>query len=158
MRKLQWLLAAGLLCVSAFAQAEKPNFSGTWKLNNDKGTRDGPADRVYLETIVQTNTTITVTTKSAGVTNLLDGTFPIKDKPHVEKMGKNYRFTKVSWEGPTLVFEISDKDGKKDTSKFLLYVRESWSLSPDGTVLTKFRRSGAAQKPVVDQKYVFDKQ
>ena len=159
MRRTKFLLAAGLLCCLAFAQAVKPNFSGTWKLNNGRTTPYGPADRVYTETIEQTGPTITVTTKSEGVTNVLDGTFHMNGKPHIENVERGlYRYTKVSWENATLVFEITDKDSKKDTAKVSRYVRESWSLSPDGTVLTKFRRTAVKGKPIVDEKYVFDKQ
>jgi hypothetical protein len=164
LKRTQLLLAAGLVCSAAFAQAVKPDFSGTWKLNNGKSTQDGPADRVYLKTVAQSKKSITVTTKSEGVTNLLDGTFPIGEKFRIEKKGTNYRYTRVYWEGATLVFEVKDTDSKKDEAKVLLYVRESWTLSPDGKVLTKFRRTleaakTADQKPTItDQKYVFDKQ
>lgn len=157
MKRTRVLIAAGFLCFLAFAQAVKPDFSGTWKLNNGKSTKDGPENRVYMNQIEESNTTITVTTKADGVTNVLDGTFPTNSKYHIEKVGSNYRYTKVSWEGATLVFEITLKDGKKDTSKSLSYLRESWTLSPDGKTLVKFRRT-ADGKSVVDQKYVFDKQ
>ena len=43
-------------------------------------------------------------------------------------------------------------------AKISRYVRESWALSGDGKVLTKFRRTAVSGKPIVDQKYVFDKQ
>ena len=143
---------------------ERPDFSGTWKLNNGKSAQDGPADRVYLETIVQTQKTISVTTKAEGVKNIFDGTFPISEKEHVEKAGTGYRYSRVYWEGGTLVFERTDKDSKKDIAKVLFYVRESWTLSPDGKVLTRFRRTIEAAKnsgerpTLIDQKYVFDKQ
>ena len=157
MKRTQFLLVAGLWCCSLFGQAVKPDFSGTWKLNNGKSTQDGAADRVYIGTIAQAKASITVSTKAEGVTNPLDGTFPINGKDKIEKNGDKYHYTKVSWEGSTLVFEISDKDSKKDTAKILLYVRESWTLSPDGKVLTKFRRT-AQDRKIIDQKYVFDKQ
>lgn len=164
MNRTQLLLAAGLFCCAAFATPVKPDYSGTWKLNNGKSTQDGPADRVYIKTVAQSKNSITVATKSDGVTNLLDGTFPITEKFHIDKRGNNYRYTRAYWEGTTLVFEITDKDSKKDTAKVLFYVRESWTLSPDGKVLTKFRQTIEAPKNVgdkatiVDQKYVFDKQ
>lgn len=164
MKRTKFLLLAGLLCCSAFGQAGKPDFSGTWKLNNGRSTQDGPAGRVYIDVIEQNGKTITVTTKAEGVTNIFDGTFPINGKPHIVKIEKNYRYTTVSWEGFTLVFAILDKDGKKELSKVLAGIRESWTLSPDGKVLTKFRRTASAatadqpRPPVADQKYVFDKQ
>lgn len=164
MSRTKLLVAAGLLCCAAFAESVKPDFSGTWKLNNSKSAQDGPADRVYAETIAQSKSNITVNTKAAGVTNIFDGTFPIKEAFHIERQGNKYRATRVYWETGTLVFELRDTDSKKDTAKVLYYVRESWTLSPDGKVLTRFRRTlepakVAGEKPViVDQKYVFDKQ
>jgi hypothetical protein len=143
---------------------QKPDFSGTWKLNNGKSTQDGAADRVYIETVAQSKNSVTVTTKVDGVTNQLDGTFPITEKYRIEKAGKNYRYIRAYWEGATLVFELSDRDSKKDTAKIVFYIRESWTLSPDGKVITKFRRTAnppqvAGEKnKIVDQKYVFDKQ
>lgn len=164
MRRTQFLLATGLFCCIAFAQSGKPDFSGTWKLNNGKSTQDGPADRVYLCTISQAKASVTVNTKSEGVTNLLDGTFPITEKFRIEKQGNLYRYTRVYWEGATLVFEIKDQDSKKETAKVSFYVRESWILNHDGKVITESRRTiqaqdAADQKPTIaDRKYVFDKQ
>ena len=158
------MVAAGLFCFAAFAATGKPDFSGTWKLNNGKSAQDGPADRVYTETIAQSKDKITVSTKSEGVTNMLDGTYPIKEVFRLERQGNKYRGTRAYWETGTLIFELKDTDSKKDTAKVLLYIRESWTLSPDGKVLTRFRRTMqpakvATEKPViVDQKYVFDKQ
>jgi hypothetical protein len=156
--------AVGLLCCTAFAAGVKPDFSGTWKLNNGKSAQDGPADRVYTETVTQSKNSITVSTKSEGVTNVLDGTFPTTEKWRIEKQGNNYRSTRAYWETGTLVFELKDTDSKKDTAKTLFYVRESWTLSPNNKVFTRFRRTlipakVAGEKPVItDQKYVFDKQ
>ncbi len=168
MTRTKFLVTAGLFCCAAFSQGVKPDFSGTWKLNLGRSTHDGPADRVYLVTIAQTKKSITVTTKSEGVTNLLDGTFPVSermpDKFHVEKHGNDYRGTRAYWESGTLVFEVRDTDSKKDTAQVLFYVRESWTLSRDGIVITRFRRTlekskVAGEKPsIVDQTYVFDKQ
>ena len=164
MRRTQLLLAAGLFCGAAFSQAVKPDFSGTWKLNLGKSTHDGPADRVYVVTIAQTKKSIAVTTKSEGVTNILDGTFPIAPNFKVEKHGNSYRGTRAYWETGTLVFELRDTDSKKDTAKVLFYIRESWTLSRDNKVITRFRRTleqskVAGDKPaIIDQTYVFDKQ
>jgi hypothetical protein len=158
------LLAAAWFCCAAFSSSDRPDFSGTWKLNNGKSAQDGPPDRVYVETIVQAPKNIRVSTKAEGVTNVLDGTFPITEKFRIEKQGNAYRSTRVYWEGGTLVLELKDNDSKKDEAKVLFYVRESWTLSPDGKVLTRFRRTleapkDAGNRPIItDQKYVFDKQ
>jgi hypothetical protein len=155
-------LVAGLLSLAAFGATGKPDFSGNWKLNNGKSAQDGPADRVYTETIAQSKDKITV--KSSGETNVLDGTFPLKEAFHIERHGDKYRGLRAYWEASTLVFELKDTDSKKETAKVLFYIRESWTLSRDGKVLTRFRRTMqpakvATEKPtIVDQKYVFDKQ
>jgi hypothetical protein len=139
------------------AAAERPNFAGTWKLNNLRSTQDGPADRVYVLMIEQQGVNVKVTTKSEGVTNILDGAFKADGKPRVAKVGNNYRYTTVEFQNATLVFDIIDKDSKKDTARAVMEVRDAYTLSPDGKVLTRFRRTGGGGK-VVDQKYVFDKQ
>jgi hypothetical protein len=153
------------MCGAALAaDPARPNFSGTWKLNTNKSTQDGPPDRVYIVTVSQAKNSVTSSTKAEGVTNLLDGTFPISEKFRIEKQGNNYRYSKAYFEGGTLVFEVTDRDSKKDTAKTIFYVRESWQLSPDGKVLTKFRQTAApstvpGERPTrTDQKYVFDKQ
>src|ERR1039458_1762993 len=111
LKRTQFLLVAGLWCCSLFGQAVKPDFSGTWKLNNGKSTQDGAADRVYIGTIAQAKASITVSTKAEGVTNPLDGTFPINGKDKIEKNGDKYHYTKVSWEGSTLVFRSEERRG-----------------------------------------------
>jgi hypothetical protein len=164
LRRTQLLIAALVFCCAAFSETPRPDFSGTWKLNNGKSSQDGPPDRDYVETIAQTPKTITVATKADGVTNLFDGTYPFTDKPRVEKQGNAYRYTMVHWEGTTLIFEVSDKDSKKDIAKVIFYVRDSWTLSRDGKVLTRFRRTldpskdAAGRANLADQRYVFDKQ
>lgn len=161
--KIKFLLAAGLFCVGAFAQSAHPDFSGTWKLNTAKSTEDGPRDRVYTMEVQQTPKTITITTKAAGVTNVLDGTFPLDGKPRIAKVNNVYRTTRVFWENGTLLFEITDRSGKKITTPAVMGIREAWTASPDGKVMTKFRQSATVASPttkgkVADQKYVFDKQ
>lgn len=155
-----------LLCCTAFGsgQLNRPDYSGTWKLNTNKSTQDGPADRVYIKTVKQDKNSITVATKADGVTNLIDGTFPLSEKFKVEKQGNNdYRYTRAYWEGSTIKFELADRDSKKETAKYLFYIREGWTLSPDGKVLTTFRQTAEPAKPgekprLTDQKYVYDKQ
>lgn len=164
--KTHFLAAIGLLCGCAFAaQSPRPNFTGTWKLNIPKSTQGGKSvqdvapNLVYSQTVTQSENSITVETKSDTGPNSLDGTFPINGKYRIEKNGKAYRYTKVGWEGATLVFEISDRDSKKDTAKYLMYTREAWILSPDGKVLTEFRQTSAPlERKTTDQKYMLDKQ
>ena len=159
LRISKWILLAGLLCALAGAAFVKPDFSGTWKLNNDKSTQDGTPDRVYTCEIHQKGDTITVSTKATPAPAIapLDGTFTANGKVVVDKSAPHYHTTRVIWEGSTLVIEIVDKESRKDTAKVLGAIRESWVLSADGKTLTRFRRNAANGK-VVDQKYAFEKQ
>ncbi len=159
MKTSKWILLAGILCAVAGAAGLRPDFSGTWKLNNDKSTRDATPDRVYICDIQQKGDTITVSTKStpAPVVAPIDGTFTANGKLVVDKSSNHYHYTQTSWEGATFIIQIVDKESKKETAKVLGAIRESWVLSADGKTLTKFRRNAGNGK-VVDQKYTFDKQ
>jgi len=137
------------------------DFTGTWKLNVDKSTPDGPAGRVYINEIRQGKSTIEVTTKATPPPDglVLDGTFKVgtpATKPIIDQKNGHFHSTRVFWEGTTLVFEIIEREGSSAKSKPTLAIRESWVLSPNGKTLTKFRRTPSAGK-VVDQKYTFEK-
>jgi hypothetical protein len=147
----------------ALAQKGKPDVSGTWKLNTDHSRVHGAAVPVLVQTIEEQGRTVKVTTQggATGDAKLLEGTFQADGKTRIERLeGGHYRYTTVVWETgttATLVFEFVEKDGKKDLSKVVSGMRESWTLSPDGKVLTKFRRTNTGTQ-VIDDKYVFDKQ
>jgi hypothetical protein len=155
----RWILLAGLLCALAGAAVVRPDFSGTWKLNNDKSTKDAPPDRVYICEIHQKGDTITVSTKATPAPAFapIDGTFIANGKLVADKSSPHYHTTRVIWEGASLIIEIVDKESKKETAKVLGAIRESWALAKDGKTLTKFRQNAANGK-TVDQKYVFEKQ
>ena len=163
MRVTKFLLTASLVCGLALAQKGKPDFSGTWKLNTDHSRVNGAALRVLVQTIEQQGRTIKVTTQggATGESKLLEGTFQVGGKTRIDRLdGGHYRYTTVIWETgttATLVFEFVEKDGKKDLSKVVSGMRESWTVSPNGKVLTKFRRTNTGTQ-VIDDKYVFDKQ
>lgn len=155
----RWILLGGLLCTLAGAAGIRPDFSGTWKLNNDKSTKDGTPDRVYTCEIHQKGDTITVSTKADPAPPFapIDGTFIANGKLAVDKSFPHYHYSRTFWEGATFIIEIVDKESKRDTAKVLSAARESWVLSHDGKTLTKFRQSAAKGK-TTDQTYVFEKQ
>ena len=159
MRLSRWILLTGLLCALAGAAGVRPDFSGTWKLNNDKSTKDATPDRVYICEIHQKGNIVTVSTKATPVPAIapIDGTFTANNKLVVDKSFPHYHYTQTNWEGATFIIEIVDKESRKDTAKVLGVSRESWVLSADGKTLTKFRQNAANGK-TVDQKYTFDKQ
>ena len=148
-----------MLCALAGAAGVRPDFSGTWKLNNDKSTKDATPDRVYICEIHQKGNIVTVSTKATPVPAIapIDGTFTANNKLVVDKSFPHYHYTQTNWEGATFIIQIVDKESRKDTAKVLGVSRESWVLSADGKTLTKFRRNAAHGK-TVDQKYMFDKQ
>ena len=80
----RWILLAGLLCALAGAALVKPDFSGTWKLNNDRSTQDGTPDRVYICEIHQKGDTVTISTKATPAPAIapIDGTFTANSEPH----------------------------------------------------------------------------
>lgn len=159
----RWIFLTGLLCALAGAASVRPDFSGTWKLNNDRSTQDGTPDRVYICEIHQKGDTITVSTKAtpAPAVAPIDGTFTAKEsasaKVVVDKSSPHYHTTRAIWEGSTLIIEIVDKESSRQTAKVLAAIRESWVLSANGKTLTKFRQNASNGK-VGDQKYVFEKQ
>lgn len=153
------MLLGGALCLLAVAGMAPPDFSGTWKLNNDKSTPDGPADRTYICVVKQDRSGVTVSTTATPTPPQppLDGRFDFKDKPVATKHGDQYHSQRVFFEGATLVFEFVDRRGPEKKPTEVKAIRESWVLSADGKLLTKFRRTAANGK-VIDQKYVFDRQ
>jgi hypothetical protein len=58
------------------------------------------------------------------------------------------------------MFEILDKNSKKDDARVFMAIRESWNISPDGKVLTTFRQyiDASMNGHPEDRKFVFDKQ
>ena len=163
MKRSTFLLAASLLgCFAAmgFAATARPDYNGTWKLNTARSTPYGPADQVSIIVIEQQGLNIKVTTQGgvSGDALLFEGAFQANGKLHTQRLeGGHYRFMKVEWQSGTLVFEITEKDGRKEFSKIVKWWREAWTISPDGKVLTRFRQA-ALGGPIVDHKYVFDKQ
>ena len=155
--------AIGLLASSAIAQIKTPDLSGTWKLNLQRSSvetrtvQDIAPDRIYVQSIAAIKNGLTIATKTNGAANRLDGTWQISVKFKIEKVGKNYRYSRAYWEGATLVVEQGDREAKKDTIPFAIYIRESWQMSFDGKVLTQLRRT-VQGKTLTDQKYVLDKQ
>ena len=159
MRLSRLIILTATLALWATGAPVKPDFSGTWKLNNDKSTHDSTADRDYVCTIEQKGDKVTITTKATPPPAFppLDGTFVVNGKLIVDKSSPHYHTTRAVWEGSTLILEVVDKESSKEKAKVLGAIRESWVLSGNGKTLTKFRQNAGGGK-VVDQKYVFDKQ
>lgn len=129
------LVVAGLIATSALAQP-KPDFSGTWKAS---GTSE---QNSHTETIVHQDPNLTLHVQTRFVNSRLSGgmsddsTWVIDGVEHASRNGSGVQFWRTnSWEGRTLVFLTIRKDGYR-----IVVRREAWSLSEDGSTLTKAKR------------------
>jgi hypothetical protein len=129
------ILLSLLLCSAAALAADKPDFSGTWKLNVDKsdfGPMPKPEKVEYIlehkdpELIVKTK----AVTQSGEVTNeskiLTDGTEFTNDLRGQQITGT------AKWEGKTLV--VTRKTTMQGTDLTLV---QRWTLSEDGKSITQ---------------------
>jgi hypothetical protein len=155
---LQKTLVAALT-VTAFAASlaaqNKPNFSGTWKLNvakSDFGPLPAPDSRTdvieHNDPVLKVNSS----GESAQGKQNVSSTFTTDGKEVVNKQGPREIHSTVAWEGANLVvnskFSFNDND---------VTIKSVWTLSPDGKTLTQNAHL-AAQMGEADQKYVFEKQ
>jgi hypothetical protein len=148
---LTFLIALPL--TTAFAQ-QKPDFSGTWKLNvakSDFGALPGPESRTDVITHKDPSLSDSVTSdgpqgKQQYTVNYTDG------KEVVNKIGPREIKSTLKWEGSDLV--ISSKFVYNDAD---VNARVSWALSPDGKTLT-ISVHFASTLGETDQKIIFEKQ
>lgn len=156
MTKLACALIAILLLLgcSAAIAADKPNFSGTWKLNADKsdfGPMPKPerVDFVLLHKDPELNVKSTALTQAGEVTNevkiLTDGTEFTNDLH-----GQQIKGT-AKWEGKTLV--VTQKASVQGTE---IVVTQKWTMSEDGKSLTQ-EVSISGPQGELKQKAVLDK-
>ena len=147
------LLLTLTLAMSAIDQV-KPDFSGTWKQNNEK-SKLAPDAPVWVHKVEQKGTYLkmaTTITGSRGVPSH-ENTYTTDGKEQVTKDREGDELTRsVKWEGNMLVFLTVEKEGGNT-----LTTREVWTLSDDGKTLVKTRHL-TGPRGVTDQKYVYDKQ
>ncbi len=150
------LLSLTLTLALAAPAQTKPDFSGTWKQNNEKSTfRSDSTIQSYTNKIEHQDPRLKVTTVRTGPRG--ESTFERsyttdgKEQKTTDREGDEFK-SSVKWEGSTLVFETVEKErGNTITT------RETWTLSADGKTLTKtIHRSGPRGES--DQKYVLEKQ
>ena len=127
-----------LAALPASAQ-DRPNFNGTWT----RVVPSASSDFSYVETVAQKGDEITVHVESKGSFGSMGGsysgehTYPIGGPLESKKDAEGrVRSVAVSWDGPQLAFLRTTTEGANVTTE-----RESWSLSADGTKLTKERQT-----------------
>lgn len=128
------VVAVVLLPVAAAGQST-PNFSGTW-------TRVAPPlgpDEKYVEHLELQDSSLKVTADGSGPAVGAgygfhdDRTYSIGAPTKTTKYEDGtIRTVAVTWDGPSLVFVRTTQEGANTTT-----TRDVWSLSDDGTKLTK---------------------
>lgn len=156
MRRLIAAAALAAFFVFGLAAAEKPNFSGVWKLNNAKsdfGPMPGGPDK-FERTIDHKDPNLKMTTvqafqgqeRSNDVEYVIDG----KEKT-IETPAGPVKVTPV-WKGETLEITVS-RDFQGNQIKSV----ETWSLSGDGKTLT-VKTDISTPQGDFSLKFVMDKQ
>ena len=149
-------LAVASFAVTLAAQ-NKPNFSGTWKLNtakSDFGVMPGPESRT--ETIAQTDASVKESVVAIGtpqgdqkytLTYALDGSETVNSPAP----GLDIKNT-AKWEGPALIINSKLKFQDQDVE-----IKSTWTLADDGKSFAMNAHIASAMGEF-DQKMTFDKQ
>jgi len=140
--------------VSGFAQ-QKPDFSGTWKLNvakSDFGPLPGPESRTDVVTHKDPSLSDSVTADGAQGKQQYTVSYTTDGKEAVNKIGPREVKSTLKWAGSNLV--ISSKFAYNDMD---VTSESTWVLSPDGKTLTISAHFTSAMGDA-DQKFVFGKQ
>ena len=143
-------LACALGAAAVSAQA-LPDFSGLWKQNMEKSSKTSVQS--YANRIEQNGDTLKVVTISGGSRgeNSYERTYVIgKETTSTDREG-DHCTSIVKWEGRALIFLTTEQE-KTGT----IETRESWTLSSDGTTLTKERTSHGPHGDQAQQ-YVLEK-
>ena len=122
---------AGLMFVCAGLAQTEQNFSGTWKLDESRSTNFGTVDQIRVDTIWQEGSRLKVKSSLAiKLTPFWSEDLTVDGKPHaaVGSTGRPETVTS-SWQGSNLIVRRENSAGENQ-------VEETWSLSPDGQVLT----------------------
>src|SRR6266853_141285 len=119
------LFASVLFATSAFAQ--KPNFSGTWKMSvakSDFGPLPAPTKRTDVIEHSDPNLKDTVDAESAQATQQYTATYTTDGKEVTNTIGPRQVKSTLTWEGNTLV--VNSKTSFNDNE---ITMKAVWSLS-----------------------------
>jgi hypothetical protein len=147
------LLAASLLA-SAYAQ-QKPNFTGTWKLNvakSDFGMVPGPDSRLDVITHNEPTLTDKVAADTAQGKQDYTAVYTTDGKEAVNKRGPVEAKSILHWDGGKLVMDTKLNVNDQDIT-----IKAVWTLSADGKTLTQNVHLAAAMGET-DQTLLYEKQ
>lgn len=150
-------LALTVLLAAVAAAQSKPNFTGTWKQDDSRSTVRPGSTLKYSNEIDHQDPKLSKTTimdygdrpaTTYTQNYMTDG----KPNRSTDREGDSITTT-VKWEGSMLVFETGETE-----KAGALFTRETWTLSEDGTTLTKKIHRTGGRGPDSDQTYVLVKQ
>jgi hypothetical protein len=154
---VQTITLLSALFLTAFgAQAAPPNFSGEWKMNIAKSDFGPiPAPDVLTRTIRHNDPSLEYTTIQKGAQGEVktDLKYTTDGKPALNKIQGNDAKGSAKWQGDSLLIESS-----RDFQNLQITSKETWTLSPDGNVLTIKNHVTVPQQGEFDLKLVLDKQ
>lgn len=140
---------------SAFAQ-QKPDFSGTWKMNaakTDFGALQGPDSRTDVITHKEPSLTDDVTADGGQGKQQYTVKYTTDGKEVTNQIGPREVKSTLKWEGSNLV--ISSKFTYNDAE---VNTRATWALSADGKTLTISIHLASSTLGETDQTVIFEKQ
>ena len=149
------LVTLALIAASA-GFAATPNFAGAWKLNVSKSEfGQFPAPSTMTHKITHAEPKMTVETKLAGQMGEFEFTanYTTDGKECTNRgFGDSENKSVLKWDGETLLFDTTGAFGDNAFT-----MKDKWSLSADGKVLTILSHFSSAMGEL-DQKLTFEKQ
>ncbi len=133
--------------------ADKPNFSGDWKLNSEKSDLGQmPAPSSWTQKITHAEPKLTVLTKMASDRGEFEFelNYTTDGKESTNTIRSRSSVSVVKWEGDALSFDTKSKMGDNEFT-----MKDKWTT--DGKVLT-IQRHWASSMGEGDQKLIFEKQ
>ena len=149
------ILAAPILFLAVLAGAAAPNLTGDWKLNlskSDLGQMPPPSSMTQKVTHEDPKLKVAVKQSSDMGDFDWEANYTTDGKECVNTIRDNEAKSVVKWEGEALTFDTKGKFGDNDFT-----MKDKWTLSADGKVLTVERHFSSAMGEG-DQKLVFEKQ
>ncbi len=149
-------LAVALLLVPFVALAQaRPDFSGSWtQVEPPLGPDSTHVERLELRgSELKVMVKMSAPTIGGGVAGQFDHTYTIGAPAETTKDKEGViRTVAVTWDGPALLFVRTTQEGANTTTE-----RDVWSLSADGTTLTKSRET-TSWKGISRERRVYKRQ
>ncbi|HEY3741572.1 MAG TPA: hypothetical protein VGL53_17085 [Bryobacteraceae bacterium] len=142
-RSLLPMLALAGLSAACLMAADKPNFSGSWKMDASKSDFGPmPAPDKLEQTITHADPNLSFTTVSNGANgeSKTDTVYTTDGKESVNKVRNMEVKSVAAWDGDKLVVK-----SKREVQGMEISLVETWSLSTDGKVLTIVRNASTPQ-------------